>query len=199
MLANTSRKELYEEQRKVFGQPDGSFSPVTYESTKELPIMDSCIRETLRMHAPLHSLYRKVMSDLTIPPTVGAPGENTAYVVPKGYYVVGAPGVSAMDKTLWAQPETWTPQRWLETGGEGALAKEKYATGDLVDYGFGMVSKGTESPYQPFGAGRHRCVGEQFAYLQLSTILSYIIRNFTLKLETPAFPKPDYTVCSVFA
>jgi hypothetical protein len=32
-----------------FGNPDGTFRDVTYEDTKELPLMDACIRETLRM------------------------------------------------------------------------------------------------------------------------------------------------------
>lgn len=30
--------------------------------------------------------------------------------------------------------------------------------------------------------------------MQLSTIISYIIQNFTLKLETPEFPKTNYRV-----
>lgn len=40
---------LYQEQKKVCGNPDGTFRPVTYEDTKAMPIMDSVIRETLRM------------------------------------------------------------------------------------------------------------------------------------------------------
>jgi sterol 14-demethylase len=40
---------LYDEQKKLFGNPDGSFRAITYEDTKEMPIMDSVIRETLRM------------------------------------------------------------------------------------------------------------------------------------------------------
>ncbi|KAI7347522.1 hypothetical protein KC336_g22747, partial [Hortaea werneckii] len=46
------------------------------------------------------------------------------------------------------------------------------------DYGYGLVSKGAASPYLPFGAGRHRCIGEQFAYVQLQTILATVIRDF---------------------
>ena len=58
----------------------------------------------------------------------------------------------------------WDPLRWLSDP-EG-VAEKAYKTyldedGEKVDYGFGAVSKGTESPYQPFGAGRHRCIGEQ--------------------------------------
>ena len=46
----------------------------------------------------------------------------------------------------------------------------------MVDYGYGMVSKGAASPYLPFGAGRHRCIGEQFAYVQLGTVLATMVR-----------------------
>jgi sterol 14-demethylase len=55
------------------------------------------------------------------------------------------------------------------------------------------VSKGTDSPYQPFGAGRHRCIGEQFAYLQLGTIIATIIRRVELRLPQP-LPKHNYHV-----
>lgn len=71
---------------------------------------------------------------------------------------MAAPGVSAMDPKIWDQPKNWNPHRWLDEKGVGAAALENYygTSGEQVDYGFGQVSKGTESPYQPFGAGRHR-------------------------------------------
>jgi cytochrome P450 len=59
-----------------------------------------------------------------------------------------------------------------------------------------MVSKGTNSPYLPFGAGRHRCIGEQFAYVQLGAILAALVRQF--KFSNPAdrvgIPDTDYSV-----
>lgn len=71
---------------------------------------------------------------------------------------MAAPGVSSMDPKIWDQPKKWNPHRWLDEKGVGAAALENYygSTGEQVDYGYGQVSKGTESPYQPFGAGRHR-------------------------------------------
>jgi cytochrome P450 len=45
-------------------------------------------------------------------------------------------------------------------------------------YGYGNIGKGAHSPYLPFGAGRHRCIGEQFAYLQLGTITAVMVREF---------------------
>jgi hypothetical protein len=33
----------------VLGSPDGTMRDPTYEDTKDMPVMDACIRETLRM------------------------------------------------------------------------------------------------------------------------------------------------------
>jgi len=76
----------------------------------------------------------------------------------------------------------WEPHRWDEghplafTQVIGSEEKE-----EMVDYGYGMVSKGASSPYLPFGAGRHRCIGEQFAYVQLGTVLATMVRLMRVK------------------
>ncbi len=36
-------------------------------------------------------------------------------------------------------------------------------------------------PYLPFGAGRHRCIGEQFANVQLQTIVAMVVREFKFR------------------
>lgn len=91
--------------------------------------------------------------------------ENATYVIPKGHFVLASPGVAQMDPLIWQNAEEWNPHRWDDASGVAALAAEQYTEGDKVDYGYGSVSKGTESPYQPFGAGRHRCIGESVSLL----------------------------------
>ena len=168
---------------------------MTYEELKTLPVLDSVIRETLRMHPPIHSIMRKVVDDLPVPPSLSAPSKDGAYVVPKGYFVLSSPAVSQVDPKAWANPLVWDPTRWSDPEGFAAQAYKLYAdeNGEKVDYGFGAVSKGTESPYQPFGAGRHRCIGEQFAYLQIGTVIATIIRKLELRLEG-GFPAHNYHV-----
>ena len=96
-----------------------------------------------------------------------------------------APGVSAVDAEHWEKPLDFYPERWMD---------EKYEESDeKVDFGFGLVSKGGNSPYLPFGAGRHRCIGEQFATLQLGTIISVFVRELKWKANKKV-PAPDYTV-----
>lgn len=137
---------------------------------------------------------RKVVQDMQVPPTLAAPkDERKTYVVPKGHFVLASPSAIQMDKKVWRDPETWDPYRWLDEYGFAAQALATYdgQASEKIDYGFGAVSKGTESVYQPFGAGRHRCIGEQacplfrvkFLALTSGTVFSSLI--FKLALSCP--------------
>ena len=46
--------------------------------------------------------------------------------------------------------------------------------------------------YIPFGAGRHRCIGESFAYVQIKTIWSVMLRLFEFDLVDGRFPEVNY-------
>lgn len=187
-------EELYEEQKRVYSDGTGGFAPLDYDIQKSsVPVLDAVIRETLRLHPPIHSIMRKVKSDMVVPPTLAAPisskgSRDETYVIPKGHYVIAAPGVSQVDPKIWEDASRFDPHRWL-----GDKANVMNQTDDAQeDFGWGMVSTGANSPYLPFGAGRHRCIGEQFAYLQLGTIISTFVRAFDWRLETK-LPAPDYT------
>lgn len=39
--------------------------------------------------------------------------------------------------------------------------------------------------YAPFGGGIHACLGQQFAYVQLRTVLSLLFNTFELELVRP--------------
>jgi len=97
-----------------------------------------------------------------------------------------------MDPRVWKDASKWEPSRWADPEGVAKQALKQYEDkgGEMIDYGFGKVSKGTESVYQPFGAGRHRCIGEQFAYVQLGTIISILVRNLEIKID--AVPGHNY-------
>jgi sterol 14alpha-demethylase len=186
---------LHQEQVQHFKSPDGSWRSATYEELRNLPVLDSVIRETLRVHPPIHSIMRKVMDDVAVPGSLANPGRDQSYVVPKGHYVLASPLISQKDPRVWRNAEDWQPARWSDPEGVAQQAYAQYSdeSGEKVDFGFGAVSKGTESPYQPFGAGRHRCIGEHFAYLQLGTILSTFIRRVELRLDGQ-FPDHNYHV-----
>ncbi|TFK27786.1 lanosterol 14-alpha-demethylase [Coprinopsis marcescibilis] len=193
-LANNPEvaEALYKEQVENFGTPDGKFRSPSFEELRALPVLDSAIRETLRMHPPIHSIMRYVREDVVVPGSLSAPSKDKTYLIPKGNYVLASPYVSQMDPRVWKNADTWDPARWSDPEGVAAAAYNTYADehGEKIDYGFGAVSKGTESPYQPFGAGKHRCIGEQFAYLQLGAIITSIVRKIEMRIET--VPEHNY-------
>lgn len=43
------REALYQEQVKYWGNPDGSFKPLDYD-TLQTPLLHACIKEVLRLH-----------------------------------------------------------------------------------------------------------------------------------------------------
>ncbi|KAJ3559638.1 hypothetical protein NM688_g218 [Phlebia brevispora] len=77
-----------------------------------------------------------------------------------------------IDPTLWKNAREWDPSRWSDPESFAQQAYKQYddAEGAKVDFGFGL-----------------------FAYLQLSTVISTLIRQVELKLGPEGFPSPDYT------
>lgn len=197
-------EELYQEQVKAYGDGQGGFMPQDYETQRSsVPLLDAVVRETLRLHPPIHSIMRKVMAPITVPATMstsagsGRKMDSETLVIPAGHYVMAAPGVSQRDPKIWAQHDDFDPHRWLNEKGP-TLQPEAGDGDDTVDYGWGAVSSGSNSAYLPFGAGRHRCIGESFAYLQLGVIIAEFVRRFEWKLPGGKVPEPDYNVSLFF-
>ena len=136
---------------------------LTYEEIGLLNLNSLVVKETLRLHAPIHSIMRAVKSPLTIQTNKPSELESRVYNIPTSHVLLSAPGVTAQPSERFTNPSSWDPHGW-EAQPAVKDGNEK------VDYGYGLVTKGASSPYLPFGAGRHRCIGEQFAYLQLGTI-----------------------------
>jgi sterol 14alpha-demethylase len=160
-------EELLDEQKSVLGE---DLPALTYEDLQRLPLHSQVVKETLRLHAPIHSIMRKVKQPLV--------ADGTNYTIPTSHHLMSSPGFSAQLDTHFVNASQWDPHRW-DAGQHNYEVDD--ANDEKIDYGWGVVSKGTNSPYLPFGAGRHRCIGEQFAYLQLQTILIAFVREFKLR------------------
>ncbi|KAL3493133.1 lanosterol 14-alpha-demethylase [Aspergillus germanicus] len=179
-------KELYQEQLDVLG-PD---MHLTYENLQKLDLHNKVIKETLRIHAPIHSIIRAVKNPMPVP--------GTSYVIPASHNVLSSPGVTARSEEFFPDPLKWDPHRW---DGDAVPNTESAEDEEKIDYGYGLVSKGTNSPYLPFGAGRHRCIGEQFAYVQLATITAGLVRlfKFNTVTDSEASSVPDTDYSSLFS
>ncbi|KAJ1956295.1 Lanosterol 14-alpha-demethylase [Linderina pennispora] len=152
----------------------------SYDQVKDFSVLDNVVRETLRIRSPLVEIMRKVIKPVAIP--------NTDYVIPAGNYLVASTAISALDEKYYKNAEDWVPSRW-EQDDEAEGAADKATT----DYGFGATTTSARSPNLPFGAGRHRCIGEQFAYLQIKTILYVLLSRFEFSLDPKrGMPERNY-------
>jgi sterol 14alpha-demethylase len=172
-------EEMYQEQLEILGSP---LPPLTWENLQKLTFSGQVIKETLRLHSPIHSIMRQVKTSMPVP--------DRDWVIPPSHVLLASPGVLARSEEFFSRPTEWDPHRWDE------VAPEKVDDdAPKVDYGFGMVTKGVSSPYLPFGAGRHRCVGEQYAYAQLGAIIATMVRLLKWDQVDPekAVPATDYS------
>jgi len=80
------------------------------------------------------------------------------YVVPKGKLVCVSPAVQGRSEA-WTNPDEYDPWRFGPSREEGK-----------------------ESGFYAFSTGSHYCLGEKFAYLQVKTIWSVILRNYDVQL-----------------
>jgi len=155
------------EQEAVLGEHDGELS---FDALKSMDYLHAAVKETLRLHPPLIMLMRKVLTPLTVPGKDGA-----THVVPAGHIVVTAPKYANYLPDVFREPDAFDPQRFLP--------------GRLPD---GPEDLAQRHAFISFGGGMHACMGQQFAYLQLKTVLSVLLRGYDLELVAKELPESDY-------
>ena len=82
------------------------------------------------------------------------------YKIPKGTWVALSPSVAHKIDSVFEQPKGFCPHRYGPPRHED---RQPFA-------------------YIAFGGGRHKCMGNAFALLQIKSIVAYLLRNFEFEL-----------------
>ena len=119
------------------------------------------LREMPRTEAAIKEALRLHPPLILLLRVAKQPFEVCGFTVPEGWLVGATPAVSNRIAEDFADAATYDPERYLDGRQE-----------DL------------SNPWTwiPFGAGRHRCVGAQFAMMQLKVILSVLLKDWTFEL-----------------
>jgi sterol 14-demethylase len=91
--------------------------------------------------------------------------ELAGHTIPAGTMVASSPRVSNRIAEDFPEPELFDPGRYLDPRQEDVANRWTWI---------------------PFGAGRHRCVGNAFAMMQLKAIFSVILRDYEFELAQPS-------------
>jgi len=127
---------------------------VSYQALRSMPILESAIKEALRLHPPLIILMRVANVDV----------EVGGYRIPAGKMVAASPAISNRLPEAFGDPQVFRPGRYLEDPGADVANPWNWI---------------------PFGAGRHRCVGAQFAMMQLKAIFSVLLKDWEFRAAQP--------------
>lgn len=141
-----------------------------------LPFTEATIMEVQRL---------TVVVPLAIPHMTSMTSEFRGYTIPKGTVIVPNLWSVHRDPTVWDDPDSFNPARFLDQ--DGKLLRKEY--------------------FMPFGIGRRVCMGEQLAKMELFLMVTSLLQAFTFRLPEGLPPPPlqgrfgltlapsPYTVC----
>ncbi|KAJ7440912.1 cytochrome P450 [Mycena galericulata] len=151
----------------------------THDDIREMKLLRAVINEAMRLYPSVPFNVRECINATTWPsPT---PGEKPIYI-PAGTQVPYSVLLMHRRKDLWGpDAEEFDPDRWLDD------RLKKY----LLTNSFQFL---------PFNAGPRICLGQQFAYNEMSFIIIRLLQNFSsFSLDTDAFrpetrPPPEWAL-----
>ncbi|MGW6917048.1 cytochrome P450 [Kitasatospora sp. NPDC054939] len=122
----------------------------TPEALARLTYTRSVTQEVVRLHAPNAFLMRTASREVRLGP----------YLVPAGTELLYSLTALHRDPALHPDPLRFDPERFGPTG-------SGHASGSPARHAF-----------LPFGAGKHKCIGEAFAWAELTVAAAAILRHW---------------------
>jgi cytochrome P450 len=159
-------RRMHDEVDTVLSTGDGAPRPAAIGDLARLTYSRMVVSESMRLRPPAFILGRRALAPYAVP--------GTPYVIPAGATIFVSQHVLHRDPRFWPDPERFDPDRWRP---EVQADRPKFA-------------------YFPFGAGTRICIGEQFAWMELTLVLATIARRWRLRLVPghPVVPQPVITL-----
>ncbi|MGW0757502.1 cytochrome P450 [Streptomyces sp. NPDC002814] len=123
--------------------------PVTFDDLPRLPYLNRVIQEAIRLHHTGWLVTRRTLEPIRL-------GD---WDIPAGTELAYCQHALHRDPSLFPDPLTFDPDRWLETA-------QPPPTGAFL----------------PFGAGKLKCIGDRFALTEVATAIATITREVRLEL-----------------
>ena len=139
--------KLQEEIDQAFQDNGGSLPE--YQVIQELPYLEMCILESLRLHSPAGALFRTCTKDYTFPETNISVKKDDLILLP----VIGIHS----DERYYPNPEEFNPENFSK---EAKASRSPYT-------------------FLGFGHGPRACIGMRFALLEAKVAMIEILHSFS--------------------
>lgn len=129
--------------------------PVLLSEANEMPYLQACLYEGLRLHPAV---------GLTLPRVVPEGGitVNEVYI-PAGTIIGANPWVIHRNKSIFGEDvDAFRPERWL---GDDASEMRRF--------------------FFAFGAGSRSCIGRNISWMEMSKLIPTLFMHFDMELEEP--------------
>lgn len=153
-------------QGKARAQSRALPAQVDYEGLSQFTLLDSIMKESLRLNAPVPGLSREAIVDTDI----------DGYFVPKGTRIAVMAVANHYDENLWTSPERFDPERFSPDRAE---------------------DKTHPFAWMPFGGGAHKCIGLNFAHIEIKLIMHNLLLTHEWTVPPGYQWKLDYTTLPV--
>ena len=138
--------------------------PAGFDDLRDLAFTRQVFSEALRLYPPAWAISRLAVRDTIL----------GGHRIPEGSILTISPYVLHHDARLWANPETFDPDRFAP---EADIKRHKFA-------------------FLPFSAGPRGCIGEQFAWMEGVLVTATLAQRWRLRLpdERPIPLQPSVTL-----
>lgn len=156
---------------------------VPFSHTQQMPYLQACIKEGLRLHpATGLPMWRVVTDD-------GATISGQAF--PSGTEIGLNSWIAHYNQDVWGHDaEEFRPERWIEaTQDEERLKTMERFWIPVCPFnsilGLEII---TNSEFSQFGMGSRTCLGKHISILEMSKLLPHVVLHFDFKLSYPERP-----------
>lgn len=159
-----------------------------------LTYTQSVVKETLRLHPPIH-MFPRLATDADVMPS--------GHKVEPGDLVLLSTWAMGRNPKVWEEPTKFDPERFTDERLE-KLAREQNpgADDDEIERAVTMLKSGRDFIYTPFGAGPRSCIGGLFSLLTVTTIIASCIQRYDFEPDDDFLPadgeiplRYDVTMC----
>ncbi|CAG2115383.1 unnamed protein product, partial [Medioppia subpectinata] len=138
-------------QQRLYEEINKFSDDINYETISQMPYLEACVAETLRLYNPITTVGRIADEEYTV--------GDTGLTIPVGMFVAFDLHVLHHSPEYYPDPMRWDPERFLPENRHKLVPKT----------------------YMPFGTGPRNCVGMRFALMEAKTAIVQLIRRFQFR------------------
>lgn len=154
--------------------------PAGYDDLQPLRRTRHVLAETLRLYPEPPILIRRALREDVLPQG-GSACEGGVRVL-KGTDLFLCTWNLHRSEQLWEEPERFDPSRWDRPhANEGVRGWKGYDPSSVS--GLYPNEIAADFAFLPFGGGSRKCIGDQFAMMEATVILTSLLREFDFEFE----------------